>query len=88
MRLLVPFIVRIFRLRKILILCGILLLTSVLFTACRAKKNVKTPMGWLAHKKLGKYQSKHQRRTKKNKHLKKEPVQLWYRDWIKGDKNK
>jgi len=45
-------------------------------------------MGWLSHKKLGKYQAKHQHKTKKSKPIKKEPVQHWYRDWIKGDKNK
>ena len=72
-----------------LLLLLLLVLIGISFTDCRSKKNVKTPMGWLSHKKLDKFHSKDKRRAKKDRHLKKtEDVQQWYRDWIKGDKNK
>jgi len=88
MLLLIPLIGKIFRLCKIPVLCCVLLLAGMSFNACRAKKNVKTSMGWLSHKKLGKYQAQHKRKSKKRSRLKKEAVQHWYRDWIKGDKKK
>ena len=77
------------RKKNILMLYGMAILISISLTDCRSKKNVKTPMGWLSHKKLDKFHSKDKRRAKKDRHLKKtEDVQQWYRDWIKGDKDK
>ena len=77
------------RKKNILMLYGMAILISISLTDCISKKNVKTPMGWLSHKKLDKFHSKDKRRAKKDRHLKKkEDVQHWYRDWIKGDKDK
>ena len=73
---------------KYLFISIVLLSFAISFSSCRTKKNVKSPMGWLSHKKLKKYEIKTKKnRSKKQTKIKMKTTQLWYRDWLK-DKNK
>ncbi|MFH1321303.1 MAG: hypothetical protein ABII90_11720 [Bacteroidota bacterium] len=77
-------LIKTFRLIRLSVLCGIFFFSiAIPLTNCRTKKNLTTPMGWLSHKKLQKHEVKRTRKTKKKSDVNRQPVQQWYRDWVK-----